>query len=83
MPIGKLLERAMQVIVTLRWTAHHTGEVAPELEKEVRDTLALLYGEKQRLDPDSPAGDLDASGFDDEPAWVDFRQSHDRLAPAH
>ncbi len=70
MTIGELLERAMQVIVALRWTAHHTGKVSPELEAEARATLTLLYGGKQSIDPD-PSPPLDADDLahpaDDEP----------------
>jgi hypothetical protein len=45
--MAELLERAMQVIVALRWGAHHTGEVHPEVEAEVRETLSQLYGAKR------------------------------------
>ena len=58
--MGQLLERAMQVIVALRWGAHHTGEVHPEVEAEVRETLSQLYGAKRdvdALDPDEGAPD--------------------------
>jgi len=48
--LGQLLERAMQVIVALRWGAHHTGEVHPEVEAEVRKTLSELYGAKSEVD---------------------------------
>lgn len=53
MTLGKLLERAMQVIVGLRLAAHRTGEVTPEMEAEARETLAKLYGAKQEVEPDS------------------------------
>lgn len=53
MTLGKLLERAMQVIVGLRLAAHRTGEVTPEMEAEARETLAKLYGAKQDVEPDT------------------------------
>ncbi len=62
MTIGKLLERAMQAIVALRWTAHQTGKVSPEVEAEVRETLKLLYGEKQAIEPDPLPHEHDADG---------------------
>ena len=53
MTLGNLLERAMQVIVSLRLSAHRTGEVPPEVEAEARETLARLYGAKQEVEPDT------------------------------
>lgn len=59
--LGDLLERAMQVIVALRWGAHHTGEVHPEVEAEVRATLSQLYGAKCDVDQSPP---VDQAGGD-------------------
>lgn len=66
MTLGELLERAMQVIVGLRLTAHRTGEVTPEMEAEARDTLARLYGAKQEIEPDPAPPDEKADDSDDE-----------------
>lgn len=59
--MAELLERAMQVIVALRWGAHHTGEVHPEVEAEVRETLSQLYGAKRDAEHEPATGELPAT----------------------
>lgn len=62
MSIGELLERAMQVIIAFRWNAHQAGRVSPEMEAEARQTLNLLYGTKQTVEPDPLLHESDADG---------------------
>lgn len=57
MALGVLLERTMQLIVALHWHAHRTGEVTPEMEAEMRETLAGLYEAQQKADLDANPGD--------------------------